>query len=426
MQLPAVVLGFLFATLMVRAEPSQLENLRSKYAAALREVQVRGDTERAALLGKYGEDLKALRAQVQGAGDLNGLQLVLAETARLENEQTLPTSTPDLPALNAVAVRSLQGQQKLNTQLARSIVTLATQYDGALETLQKALTRDGHIEDALAVQTEREQVKASDAVARARDLVASEAPATAASQPVPAEKKKLIEELKRYNWEKGGNPVPMLPDSEGFCLLTSIGGGFGGGGESVRMALNSATGRWELSGRAVQFVFAKATSVKTLLRQQFEKTTIERTWTKRDGKVRLLSLKEGFCFVSSVTGGFNGGGESIRLYVDDEGYWTMTGTSGVDTQATVAIVRIRRPRTFRADVREYEWKPGGAKLKMIHQDEGFCFISGMAGRYLGGSEGVSVSVAEDGYWYLSGTSQQSVMSGCALSVRVLPAPGAGK
>jgi hypothetical protein len=54
---------------------------------------------------------------------------------------------------------------------------------------------------------------------------------------------------------------------------------------------------------------------------------------------------------------------------------------------------------------------------MIKKDDGFCYLSGVAGKFEGDGETARVHVAEDGWWYLTGKAAQAI-SARAISVRV--------
>jgi len=59
------------------------------------------------------------------------------------------------------------------------------------------------------------------------------------------------------------------------------------------------------------------------------------------------------------------------------------------------------------EYKRYTWTYRNQKaIKMLHIDEGTCYFSGAGGKFAGGGESVSVTVRADGYWYLSGQSQQ--------------------
>lgn len=55
---------------------------------------------------------------------------------------------------------------------------------------------------------------------------------------------------------------------------------------------------------------------------------------------------------------------------------------------------------------DYIWKKGMGILKLIHIDEGFCFLTRVGGGFAGGGEYVQLNIRPDGYWYLEGHSLQ--------------------
>jgi hypothetical protein len=74
-------------------------------------------------------------------------------------------------------------------------------------------------------------------------------------------------------------------------------------------------------------------------------------------------------------------------------------------------------------MKEYAWPPKSEPIKMISKDEGFCYLSHLAGKFLGPGELIGVAVDNaDGYWYLHGKSNAEV-TGRAIAVRVID-PGA--
>ena len=50
-------------------------------------------------------------------------------------------------------------------------------------------------------------------------------------------------------------------------------------------------------------------------------------WHQGSPPTRLIRSDEGFCFLTAVGGHFQGGGESVRVYVGDDGYWYLGGQS---------------------------------------------------------------------------------------------------
>jgi len=47
-------------------------------------------------------------------------------------------------------------------------------------------------------------------------------------------------------------------------------------------------------------------------------------WRVGQERVRLMRAADGFCFLSAVGGGFAGGGEWVRVAIDD-GWWYLSG-----------------------------------------------------------------------------------------------------
>ncbi len=47
-------------------------------------------------------------------------------------------------------------------------------------------------------------------------------------------------------------------------------------------------------------------------------------WVNGNDRIRMIPADSGFCFLSAVGGSFAGGGESVRVYVDD-GWWYLEG-----------------------------------------------------------------------------------------------------
>ena len=68
-------------------------------------------------------------------------------------------------------------------------------------------------------------------------------------------------------------------------------------------------------------------------------------------------------------------------------------------------------------VETYAWHQGEPPVKLIRQDEGFCALTSVTGHFMGSGELVKVYVAEDGYWYLGGTSAQEDVAAQCIVVR---------
>ncbi len=65
-------------------------------------------------------------------------------------------------------------------------------------------------------------------------------------------------------------------------------------------------------------------------------------WHQGEPPVKLIRQEDGFCALTGVTGRFQGGGELVRVYVADDGYWYLVGRSGAsDVAAECIVIRYR-------------------------------------------------------------------------------------
>ncbi len=66
----------------------------------------------------------------------------------------------------------------------------------------------------------------------------------------------------------------------------------------------------------------------------------------------------------------------------------------------------------------YRWDYNEPPVKMIHKDDGFCYLSGLGGAFDGGAEGARVYIDDDGYWYLHGNSGRGFLVLGATAVKI--------
>jgi hypothetical protein len=214
-----------------------------------------------------------------------------------------------------------------------------------------------------------------------------------------------------YEWRGRRPQTRALPADEGFCVLSSIGGGFWSRAEKVWVRIG-ADGHWEVGGATPRRdgVFVKALPVRTAGRVVLS----EHRWEPGRAPVKMLHRDEGFCFLAGVEGDFLGRGESIEVFIDKDGFWYLHGRSARPVAGRAISVRT----ADRLQVEEYTWTPTKWPVRMIKTEEGFCCLSGVAGAYRGAGELVRITV-RDGYWYLEGKSLQSSLSVKAISVKGL-------
>lgn len=192
-------------------------------------------------------------------------------------------------------------------------------------------------------------------------------------------------------WKGAQTPVEIPVDGNGFCMLTAVGGDFRPAGSFVELH-RSETGKWELDGGGD--VHASATVVHTSRKCPVE----EHVWKGGRAPHRLIQERQGFVVLSGVTGSYQGWGEEGFLRLDSEGAWWLDGTSNRDSMRVKAItVRTSEPmfsETFLAN-------QVGEPTRLIHSDDGFCFISGFSGKWTGRRDDAKLEIRNDGYWYLT-------------------------
>jgi hypothetical protein len=119
----------------------------------------------------------------------------------VEAEQSLPSVLPDVSELKALVSAYQQRSQDAKVRRAQRIVVLATQYEKSMDALQRKLTQEGKLDDATAVQAERQALPASEPLATARTLLrtmqgAPQPPTLGATETMKAQEPRLPTEFK--------------------------------------------------------------------------------------------------------------------------------------------------------------------------------------------------------------------------------------
>ncbi len=193
-------------------------------------------------------------------------------------------------------------------------------------------------------------------------------------------------------WKLGMEPIPLLQGQSGFCILTEIGGGFFGRAENLGV-FRDDDGRWQLNGHSgLNSMLGSAAPILT----RESPIVQEHSWSTYDPPRKLIHENDGFPVLSSVNGGLRGGGEIVRLWLDSDGYWWLGGHSGVPWLESKAMT-IRTGRKLKTTT--VRFKDLGVPLRLVHRDQGICFLSGIAGEWSTENEHARVEIHEDGYWY---------------------------
>ncbi len=72
--------------------------------------------------------------------------------------------------------------------------------------------------------------------------------------------------------------------------------------------------------------------------EEATKTPEFHTWKQGDPPVKLIPKDEGFCALTTVSGGFAGGGEGVWVSIGEDGYWYLGGRSQAEAVTATCIV----------------------------------------------------------------------------------------
>lgn len=173
----------LIATLLLVAPVALLnaadfKTYKDVYDKNMEEILLSRAPQDMELKQEYGKALDTLKAKVQGEGDLEKTKAVMAEIEKFQKDKNVPSvpSESALPEIKKLQTASAKQMADFEMDKARKVITLVTQYDAALDRLQKDFTKAGKIDEATAVQEERNKVKSSDYFVAAGRIIASVQP----------------------------------------------------------------------------------------------------------------------------------------------------------------------------------------------------------------------------------------------------------
>lgn len=166
---------------------SEFDELSATFTTRLARVEATYQEHLVALPGHYAAGLDALIGTLRTEGALDLLLVVTAEKQRFETEKTVPP-TADTKTLGTI--RKLQEEfrttsRRLELEKNQTILDLAKRYNLQLEALQKRLTQEGRINEAVRVKTARDGIYQLPAVSAADFAVGAMTPNSSAGQPVP-------------------------------------------------------------------------------------------------------------------------------------------------------------------------------------------------------------------------------------------------
>jgi hypothetical protein len=162
---------------------------------------------------------------------------------------------------------------------------------------------------------------------------------------------------------------------------------------------------------------AKPAATGPALSLKFKTQSVD--WQNGKERKTVLPAKKGIAALTGVAGNFGGPADSIELQVAKNGSWTLGGKSQDFISARGTGFSDLQPTLFPLSPQtvRYEWSNGKPPVKMLHRKDGICVLAGWGGALRGYGEGISVRLADDGYWYLDGHSAQGELHAIALGIR---------
>ena len=154
------------------ASSADLATYNATYQKSLGDIVLAHSMTITDLGGQYTKALDGLLAAVKKTGDLDKTTSIMEEIERFRKEKAMPktiSATPEITALQSSFRRQASTHE---ARKAKSLISLATKYDKALERLQKSLVSTSKIADAKAVQAERRSVQQSSTVTAAKASIA--------------------------------------------------------------------------------------------------------------------------------------------------------------------------------------------------------------------------------------------------------------
>lgn len=218
-------------------------------------------------------------------------------------------------------------------------------------------------------------------------------------------------------WGNGEAAITLGSSKDSFLVTSSIAGHFLGNGEWFESDIDSKQ-NYQLRGGGARPVRVSVTQVATPFRAWFEEEVEHVEWHKGTARVRLVHQYDGFAVLSGVSGCFLGPEHAISVSIDpNDGYWYLNGSTNFETKGHALVYRFKQPGKFRAEVRQFDWKAGVEKERMISAQDGLCFVSGIGGAFHGFGENLNAILDADGDWHAWGSSQAHTTSGSFICIR---------
>ena len=140
---------------------ADLKTLQKAYQTESEAILQSSNPKISDLQQQYKNALEAFKTRVQNQGDLVKTKAAIAEIGRFQKEKSQPATVNEneLPEIKAFQIAYVKQYVKLETELIMKLGALTVQYERDLDLLQKERVRAGKLDEATAVQAERDLQK---------------------------------------------------------------------------------------------------------------------------------------------------------------------------------------------------------------------------------------------------------------------------
>lgn len=205
--------------------------------------------------------------------------------------------------------------------------------------------------------------------------------------------------IAKGEWVNSKPDQPKLGASKTtFGLVTELAGKLDGYGQEARM--KQEADQWQLSGLGSQPLSLHGIALTADLRDKFQAKPEEFEWHAGGKPVKMISSAEGFCVLAGVSGKFAGVTDQVLVSLDRDGYWYLGGLAASGEVRGRALAYRLKPGVA-VKLHYMEFVSMGPGYRMLAKNEGFCFLSGVAGNFQGVVEQAKVILHDRGEWELT-------------------------
>lgn len=162
------VVPLVWCLLVSASSANELAQYKEKYEKALEEIVLSHGMRVSDLNNEYRKAVENHATSVKRRGDLEGTKAALAEIERFKRDKSIPVEHSQNRDIQKFQATYANRRDKMETDKAKRILTLASQYDAALLRLQRQRTTADNLDAADAAQAERKRVAKTQPVVAAK------------------------------------------------------------------------------------------------------------------------------------------------------------------------------------------------------------------------------------------------------------------